>query len=71
LANGFHRWHEPHADKFYSEQVKIVFSAIYATTNQLGVKASAAQGRDVTKHLAKIVSLISDVCPNDLAFCSV
>uniref|UniRef100_K3Y5K7 Uncharacterized protein n=1 Tax=Setaria italica TaxID=4555 RepID=K3Y5K7_SETIT len=48
------KWHEHHADKFYSEQVKIVFSAIYATTNQLGAKASAAQGRDVTKHLAKI-----------------
>jgi hypothetical protein len=48
------KWHEHHADKYYSEQVKIVFSAIYATTNQLGAKASAAQGRDVTKHLAEI-----------------
>lgn len=57
-VNGFHRWHEHHEDKFYSEQVKIVFSAIYTTTNQLGAMASAAQGRDVTKQLAKIVSLI-------------
>ena len=58
MANGFHRWHEHHADKYYSEQVRIIFSAIYATTNQLGAKASAAQGRDVTKHLAEIVSLM-------------
>jgi hypothetical protein len=44
---------------FYSEQVKTVFSAIYATANQLGAKASAAQGRDVTKHLSEIVSLMN------------
>lgn len=56
-VNGFHRWHD-HEDKLYSEQVKIVFSAIYTTTNQLGARASAVQGRDVTKHLAQIVSLI-------------
>ncbi|CAN6250096.1 unnamed protein product [Urochloa humidicola] len=48
------KWHEHHTDNFYSEQVKIVFSAIYATTNQLGAKASTVQGRDVTKHLAEI-----------------
>nr|CAB3488229.1 unnamed protein product [Digitaria exilis] len=47
------RWHD-HEDKFYSEQVKTVFSAIYTTTNQLGARASAVQGRDVTKHLAQI-----------------
>jgi hypothetical protein len=43
---------------FYSEQVKTVFSAIYSTANQLGAKASAAQGRDVTKHFSEIVSLM-------------
>ncbi|WVZ87066.1 hypothetical protein U9M48_033761 [Paspalum notatum var. saurae] len=48
------RWHEHHRYDFYSEKVKIVFSAIYTTTNQLGVMASAAQGRDVVKHLAEI-----------------
>ncbi|KAF8649965.1 hypothetical protein HU200_064121 [Digitaria exilis] len=47
------KWHD-HEDKLYSEQVKIVFSAIYTTTNQLGARASAVQGRDVTKHLAQI-----------------
>lgn len=55
---GFDRWHGHHEDKFYSERVKIVFSAIYTTTNQLGARASLAQGRDVTKHLAEIVSPI-------------
>ncbi|KAK3143740.1 hypothetical protein QOZ80_4AG0304350 [Eleusine coracana subsp. coracana] len=48
------KWHEHHEDMFHSEQVKIVFSAIYTTANQLGTKASALQGRDVTKHLAEI-----------------
>ncbi|KAJ1272726.1 hypothetical protein BS78_06G224500 [Paspalum vaginatum] len=48
------RWHEHHICDFYSEEVKIVFSAIYTTTNQLGVMASAAQGHDVAKHLAEI-----------------
>jgi hypothetical protein len=43
---------------FYSEQVKTLFSAVYTTTNQLGAKVSAVQGRDVTKHLAELVSLI-------------
>ena len=69
MANVFRRWHERHADKYYLEQVRIIFSAIYATTNQLGAKASAAQGRDVTKHLAEIVSL--KCVPNDLALHSV
>ncbi|TVU15792.1 hypothetical protein EJB05_39330, partial [Eragrostis curvula] len=48
------KWHEHHEDMFYSEQVKIVFSAIYTTTNQLGAKASAVHGQDVTKHFAEI-----------------
>ncbi|KAF0894041.1 hypothetical protein E2562_033920 [Oryza meyeriana var. granulata] len=47
------KWDEHHQE-FYSEQVKIVFSAIYTTVNQLGAKASALQDRDVTKHLIDI-----------------
>ncbi|KAL6843892.1 hypothetical protein ACP4OV_026463 [Aristida adscensionis] len=48
------KWHEHNEIKFYSEQVKVVFSAIYTTMNQLGEKASAVQGRDVMKHLVEI-----------------
>ncbi|KAG8043418.1 hypothetical protein GUJ93_ZPchr0458g22360 [Zizania palustris] len=47
-------WDEHHKRGFYSEQVEIVFFAIYNSVNQLGAKASAAQGRDVTKHLIQI-----------------
>lgn len=48
------KWHAHHAVEFYSEQVKIVFSAIYTTVNHLGAMASAAQGRDLTNHLVEI-----------------
>nr|AWA45186.1 hypothetical protein SS81E14_000003 [Saccharum spontaneum] len=48
------KWHAHHAVEFYSEQVKIVFSAIYTTVNHLGAMASAAQGRGVTNHLVEI-----------------
>uniref|UniRef100_A0A0E0KV28 Uncharacterized protein n=1 Tax=Oryza punctata TaxID=4537 RepID=A0A0E0KV28_ORYPU len=51
-------WDEHHQEEFYSEQVKIVFSAMYTTVNQLGAKASALQGRDVTKHLTEISMMI-------------
>ncbi|KAL5216888.1 hypothetical protein ABZP36_008289 [Zizania latifolia] len=44
-------WDEHHKREFCSEQVEIVFFAIYNSVNQLGAKASAAQGRDVTRHL--------------------
>lgn len=37
-----------------SEHVEILFSAIYGSVNELGAKASAAQGRDVTGHLVEI-----------------
>ncbi|KAG8043451.1 hypothetical protein GUJ93_ZPchr0458g22525 [Zizania palustris] len=47
-------WDEHHKRGFCSEQVEIVFFAIYNSVNQLGAKASAAQGRDVTKHLIQI-----------------
>ncbi|TVU15794.1 hypothetical protein EJB05_39332, partial [Eragrostis curvula] len=44
-------WDEHHKIEYYSEQVEIVFSAIYTSVNQLGAKASVVQGRDVTNHL--------------------
>ena len=47
---------------YYSEQVEIVFSAIYSSVNQLGAKASVVQGRDVTEHLVEIVSLLQSTC---------
>jgi acyclic sesquiterpene synthase len=54
--DGFYRWDEHHKVEFYSEQVEIVFSAIYTSVNELGEKASLLQDRDVTKHLVEIVS---------------
>ncbi|CAM0902728.1 unnamed protein product [Alopecurus aequalis] len=46
---------EKHGEMYYcSEQVEIVFSAIYSSVNQLGAKASVVQGRDVTEHLVEI-----------------
>ncbi|KAF8747155.1 hypothetical protein HU200_013289 [Digitaria exilis] len=49
------RWDEHHKLDFYSEQVEIVFSAIYTSVNELGAHASLLQDRDVTKHLVEIV----------------
>ncbi|XP_037486923.1 acyclic sesquiterpene synthase-like isoform X3 [Triticum dicoccoides] len=51
-------WQKQEETEYYSEQVKIVFCAIYSSVNELGSKASAVQGRDVTGHLVEIVSLI-------------
>ncbi|KAM0845301.1 hypothetical protein ACQ4PT_056464 [Festuca glaucescens] len=48
------RWDEHHRLKFHSERVQIVFRAIYATVNQLAAMASAAQNRDVRKHLIEV-----------------
>ncbi|CAO2043669.1 unnamed protein product [Urochloa humidicola] len=47
-------WDEHHKIEFYSEQVEIVFSAIYTSVNELGANASLLQVRDVTKHLVEI-----------------
>jgi hypothetical protein len=54
------RWDEHHTDDFYSEQVNIVFSAIYTTVNQLGSMASAVQNSCVRNHLIETVSLMCD-----------
>lgn len=55
-----YRWDDHGKIEYYSEQVEIVFSAIYNTVNELGVKASELQNRDVTKHLVEIVSFMRD-----------
>ncbi|XP_047066802.1 ent-kaur-16-ene synthase, chloroplastic-like isoform X1 [Lolium rigidum] len=43
------KWDEPREDAFHSEQVKILYTALYSTVNHLGAKASAVQNRDVTQ----------------------
>ncbi|CAM0902732.1 unnamed protein product [Alopecurus aequalis] len=48
------KWDEHDKLQFYSERVKILFCAIYATVNQLGEKASVVQNRDVRKHLIEL-----------------
>uniref|UniRef100_A0ACD5Z095 Uncharacterized protein n=1 Tax=Avena sativa TaxID=4498 RepID=A0ACD5Z095_AVESA len=45
------KWDEHHKDDFCSEQVEIVFRALYTTVNQLGSMASAVQNRCVRNHL--------------------
>ncbi|KAM3389183.1 hypothetical protein ACQJBY_011376 [Aegilops geniculata] len=47
-------WEKQEETEYYSEQVEIVFCAIYSSVNELGSKASAVQGRDVTGHLVEI-----------------
>ncbi|KAK3121363.1 hypothetical protein QOZ80_8BG0651610 [Eleusine coracana subsp. coracana] len=47
------KWDRHHEVEFYSEHVKILFSAIYSTVNQLGAKASLVQNRDVTKYVVE------------------
>ncbi|KAK3143741.1 hypothetical protein QOZ80_4AG0304360 [Eleusine coracana subsp. coracana] len=47
-------WDDHRKTECYSEQVDILFSAIYTSVNQLGAKASALQDRDVTQHLVQI-----------------
>jgi len=48
------KWDEHSRDGFYSEQVKILFYAIYTTVNQLGTMASEVQNRDVRKHMIEL-----------------
>ncbi|XXG69080.1 hypothetical protein AAC387_Pa06g2033 [Persea americana] len=48
------KWDGNSATASCSDQVKIIFSAIYHTINELGVKAYAWQGRNVTHHIIEI-----------------
>ncbi|CAM0870450.1 unnamed protein product [Alopecurus aequalis] len=48
------RWEEHDEVVMYSHNVKVVFSALYTTVNQLGEMASAAQNRDVTQHMVEM-----------------
>lgn len=54
LISLMERWVGNHEKQFSSEQVKIIYSAIYSTINELGAKASALQKRSVTDHLVEI-----------------
>ncbi|RWR88499.1 ent-kaur-16-ene synthase, chloroplastic isoform X1 [Cinnamomum micranthum f. kanehirae] len=48
------KWDGNSATASCSDQVKIIFSAIYHTVNELGVKAYSWQGRNVTHHIIEI-----------------
>ncbi|PNT61834.1 hypothetical protein BRADI_5g21480v3 [Brachypodium distachyon] len=48
------KWDEHFEDDFHSEQVKIIFYAIYTTVNQLGAMATAVQNRDVKNHMIEL-----------------
>lgn len=58
MAKLTYRWDGNSAAGWCSEQVKIIFSAIYNTVNELGVKAYAWQGRNITPHIIEIVRSI-------------
>nr|BAK01991.1 predicted protein [Hordeum vulgare subsp. vulgare] len=47
------KWEDPHEDDFHSEEVKILFYALYKTMNQIAAAASPLQNRDVTKELVE------------------
>ncbi|XP_044318500.1 ent-kaur-16-ene synthase, chloroplastic-like [Triticum aestivum] len=47
------KWDEHYKEEFYSEQVKILFYAIYTSTSQLGTMASVVQNHDVKEHLVE------------------
>ncbi|CAM0878121.1 unnamed protein product [Alopecurus aequalis] len=47
------RWNDHQNVEWYSDKVKLVFSALYTTVNQLGDLASAVQNRDVTEHMVE------------------
>lgn len=49
------RWDDNYKREFCSEQVRILFLALYNTVNELGAKASALQKRNVTSHMIEIV----------------
>jgi hypothetical protein len=68
FANGWlrFRWKEPHEDEFYSEEVKIVFCALYSTVNQIAAEAYAVQNHDVTKEMVETVSFTPFFFSGDL-----
>ncbi|XP_020588364.1 ent-kaur-16-ene synthase, chloroplastic-like [Phalaenopsis equestris] len=49
------KWHGVQEKDFCSENVKIIFFALYNTINELGAKASLFQKRDVTKDIINVV----------------
>ena len=51
------RWDAHEEVGFCSESVKIVFHAIYHTSNLLGAKAAATQNRSVIHHITDLISL--------------
>ncbi|KAK9271287.1 hypothetical protein L1049_026877 [Liquidambar formosana] len=48
------KWDEHSAIGFHSEQVEIIFSTLFYTTNELAAKAAIQQGRSVKNHLTEI-----------------
>ncbi|CAD5185995.1 unnamed protein product [Musa acuminata subsp. malaccensis] len=48
------KWDGTWKEESCSEQVKIIFSALFNTINELGIRASALQQRSITHHLVEI-----------------
>ncbi|KDP20673.1 hypothetical protein JCGZ_21144 [Jatropha curcas] len=54
------KWDRHSEVGFCSEQIEIIFSAVYDTTNEFAVKAGIEQGRSVKDHLIEIWLILLD-----------
>lgn len=52
-----YRWKEKPAGEYGSEEVEILFTAVYSTVNELAEMAHIEQGRSVKDLLIKLVLL--------------
>lgn len=57
LLNLYCRWDVHAGTEFCSEDVEILFRAVYDTNNQIAAIGAKVQNRSVVDHIAKVVRL--------------